>query len=615
MRSRPDLAPACRGAAAALVAALLLAPRPAGAHAFTAVQDSTNPIVAATVTGTYGGCAWVDIDGDGMLDLSIARKQQAYRNLGGGAFQAMPAVFPGASGTLGMTWADVENDGDLDVFCVAQNTFPWPTGLWRNDGFFSFTRDTTGIIDDGSYLSGWGCAFVDIDNDGFADLSIAAANGFGGVAHPNRLLLNNGDGTFTDIDSTVVTDSLDAHTVGTWSDFDLDGDSDYFIGSGKITQLHPDNLFRNVLVENGSWGFERIGTAPIATDPQDGQVWNWIDYDNDGDLDAYLTNYNTFLGNRLYRNDAGTYVGMTEGDVGTIVSLQRAGLASNWGDFDNDGDLDCLVTNDGVAPCDVFLNDGDGTFTRETTSDLATLPGPHYGASLGDYDRDGDLDLYLHGGTLTKRLYRNDLPGTNGWVELTLVGAGAPGGSNVAALGAKVRAKAVIGGNPVWQMREVTAQNSFNAMNMLDVHFGLGDAASIDSLEIRWPSGIVQTFVDVPAGRVYRILEGEDPTAAGAIAPAAGDTRLGHAAPNPLRDRTSIAFELGRPARAQLAVYDVGGRLVRSLVDAERPAGRHETTWDARDAEGRAVGSGVYFVRLQVAGEAPVPVRRITVAR
>jgi hypothetical protein len=612
MRARP--APVRRSGAAVRVAALLLLARPVAAHNFVAVQDSTNPIVAATVTGNYTGCAWVDIDGDGLLDLAISRKVPVYRNLGGGSFAAVLGTLVGSIQTMAMTWSDFDNDGDPDAFLGAPNVSPFPAGLWRNDGGFTFTKLTDGVLGDGAYLSGWGCSFADFDNDGYTDVAVAAADNFGGVNHPNRLLRNNGDGTFTDIDTTAVTDSLDAHTVGTWSDHDLDGDSDYFIGSGEVSHLSPDNLFRNVLAESGSWGFERIATAPIATDLQDGQVWNWIDYDNDGDLDAYLTNYN-FLPNRLYRNDGGSYSGMTPAAVGDIVALLRGALASNWGDLDNDGDLDCIVTNDGSSPCDVFLNDGDGTFTRETSSDLATLAGPHYGASLGDYDRDGDLDLYLHGTTATKRLYRNDLPGTSHWVELTLAGTGAPGGSNASAIGARVRAKAVIGGSPVWQMREVSAQNSFNAMNMLDVHFGLGDAGVIDSLEIRWPAGGVQTFRDVPVDRVYRFAEGADPTGAPLAESSQAGIRLGLAVPNPLADRTTIAFELARPSRARLAVYDVGGRLVRLLLDAERAAGRHVAAWDARDDRGRSVGSGVYFVRLHVPGETVVPVRRVTVAR
>src|SRR5262249_31061251 len=162
----------------------------------------------------------------------------------------------------------------------------------------------------------------------------------------------------------------------------------------------------------------------------------------------------------------------------------------------------------------------------------ATAAGPHYGVTAGDYDRDGDLDLYVHGTTATKRLYRNDLPGTNGWIEITLTGAGAPGGSNRSAIGAKVRANATIGGPPPWMFREVSAQNSFNSMNMLDVHFGLGDASVVDSLVIRWPAGGVQVFTNVPGRRFYQIHEGENPTAVPTVGDVISGVRLGLNAPN-----------------------------------------------------------------------------------
>ncbi|MFN8179192.1 MAG: FG-GAP-like repeat-containing protein [bacterium] len=588
---------------------------PVAAQNFVAVQDSTNPIVAATASGAYTGAAWVDVDGDGLLDLSIVNKAPIYHNLGGGQFALAPQALPGQNQNLGMTWADYDDDGDLDCYLSGNNVANGGSVLYRNDGAFHFTKITAGDVGNSQFNSGWGCAFGDFDDDAHVDIVVAAANNFGGVHHPNRLLHNNGDGTFTNVDTTAVTDTLDAFTIPTWSDYDLDGDIDLFIGSGRVTSLHPDNLFRNVLAESGHWGFARITTAPIATDSLDGQVWNWIDYDNDGDLDACQTNYTFSVPNHLYRNDAGTYVRMTPADVGTIASAVGSALANDWGDFDNDGDLDCLVTNDGATPCQLFLNNGDGTFTQDVSSPIATAAGPHYGVTAGDYDRDGDLDLYVHGTTATKRLYRNDLPGTNGWLEITLTGAGAPGGSNPSALGAKVRAKAVIGGRPVWQFREVSAQNSFNSMNMLDVHFGLGDASVVDSLVVEWPAGGVQVFRDVPARRVYRIREGVDPTAVPTLGAATSGVRLGRNTPNPFAASTTIEYELGRPARAQLAVYDVGGRLVRTLVAADLSAGRHAAAWDGRDDAGRAVGSGVYFARLSVAGERERAARRMTLAR
>ncbi len=623
--ARPRIAPFAR--ALALGAAAFAWPA-GGARAqdFVAVPDSANPIVAATVTGAYTGCAWVDADVDGLLDLFIARKATMYRNLGGWDFAAMNASVPAQGQALGTTWADADNDGDLDVFLAGTVFLTNGSNYYRNDGDFTFTKITGGDIGDAVFNSGWGCAFGDVDNDAYADLVVAAANGFGGVTHTNRLLLNDGDGSFTNDVSTPITDLLDAHTVPVWSDYDMDGDVDLFIGSGEVSQLSPDNLFRNLFVENGSFGFERITTGPIATDLADGQNWNWIDYDNDGDLDAYLTNYNTPLPNFFYRNDGGAYVRMTEAEVGPIAGgTTTAGLANLWGDFDNDGDLDCLVTNDGGAPCDYYINDGDGTFTKDAGSAVATSGGPHYGATAGDVDRDGDLDLYVQGTTATKRLYRNDIANGNSWLEIALVGAGAPTGSNRSALGARVRAVATVGGSPVAQLREVSAQNSFNSMSMLDVHLGFGDAAVIDTLEVAWPAGGVETFVNVAVDQWLTIVEGESTSGAPAAGAPSQGLLLRPNRPNPFSSETQIEFELPRASHARLVVHDVAGRTVRTLLDGELGGGRHSVRWDAKDGAGRAVASGVYFVKLvevdgsgrERAGGAAggAATRRVTLAR
>jgi hypothetical protein len=474
--------------------------------------------------------------------------------------------------------------------------------LYRNDGNFTFTKIEDGDIGDVVNNAGWGCAWGDIDNDGYTDIVVAAANGFGGVNHENRLLYNNGDGTFANVDTTAITEFLDAHTIPTWSDYDQDGDVDLFIGSGEISVLSPDNHFRNTLVENGVWGFERITTAPIATDSLDGQVWNWIDYDNDGDLDAYQTNYNFNLPNNLYRNDAGTYTKMTEIDVGTIVSNLNAGLANNWADFDNDGDLDCFVTNDGGAQNDYFHNNGDGTFTQDFTLQVVLGGGPHYGATAGDYDNDGDLDLYVHGTNATKALYRNDLANGFAFLNVRLVGAGPPTGSNMAAIGAKVRVKATIDGNPVWQMREISAQNSFNAMNMLNAHFGLKNASVVDSLVVEWPAGGVEVYENVPANLFLRLQEGFDPTGAPQIPSASSRISLRQNFPNPFGPSTNIEFLVGASSQVSLQVFDLGGRLVRTLIDDARAPGRHGVAWDGRDQRGRPVASGVYLYRLETTG-------------
>ena len=590
-----------------LLAVIALGPGsgPAAAQNFVAVTDTTNPIVTAQVSGSYTGCAWIDADGDNLLDLFIVGKAPIYRNLGGGVFtKVVGAVSAQGSLVTGTSWSDYDNDGDIDCYVVG-GPFTSTRGamLYRNEGNLTFTKILDGgDIGDIPGNTGWGCAWADIDNDAWTDLVIAAANGFGGVTHENRLLYNNGDATFTRIDSTAITDTLDAYTIPTWSDYDMDGDVDLFIGSGEVSQLSPDNHFRNMLTENGSWGFERITTAPIATDSLDGQVWNWIDYDNDGDLDAFQTNYNAGLSNNLYRNDAGTYVKMSAGDVGAIASSSAAGLANLWGDFDNDGDVDCLVTNDGGQPNEFHVNNGDGTFTKDLATAVVQDPGPHYGAAAADHDRDGDLDLYVHGTTATKRLYRNDLSNGFAWLQVELVGAGAPNGSNVSALGARVRVKANIDGSPVWQIREVSAQDSFNSMSMLNVHFGLKNATVVDTLEISWPAGGVDVYTNVPINGLLELYEGVNPTSSPFGAVGSVGLRLHQNAPNPARPTTRIDFAIGHSGPVRLVVFDVSGRRVRTLVDSPLAAGAHRAAWDGRDERGAMAASGVYFYRLESDG-------------
>jgi hypothetical protein len=176
--------------------------------------------------------------------------------------------------------------------------------------------------------------------------------------------------------------------------------------------------------------------------------------------------------------------------------------------------------------------------------------------------------------------------------------------STRSAIGARVRAKATIGGVPTWQMREVNAQNSFNSMNMLDVHFGFGDATVIDSLEITWPAGGVQVFTGLATDRQYELTEGVDPTGAELGAASGAGVRLLPSRPNPFRGATVVAFDLPRAEDVQVRVYDLAGREVRTLFRGRAEAGRHALDWDGRDAKGRATAAGVYFVKLHGSGGA-----------
>lgn len=483
----------------------------ADAQSFTRITDPTNPVVTDVTTAAYRGCAWADYDGDGREDLLVVNPSNnfLYHNDGGGAFTRLTDADAGAISSdngafLGAAWGDYDNDGDLDCF-IAGNT----SGLYRNNGaapwFTKVTAADIGTTD----TRGWSPAWADYDNDGNIDLVIAFPTGFVPLPGSSNQMFHN-DGppnyTFTRLDTGIVVSEFEPFTSANWSDYDLDGDVDLFIGSGPASPTPaPDFLYHNHLIETGSAGFSKITTAPIATDVADGQVWNWIDYDNDGDLDAYRTNWGGgnpgIRPNDLYRNDAGVYTQITTGEIATDAFVS---LANIWEDFDNDGDRDCFVTNDNNARDSYYINNGDGTFTSISFFDINGGLVSTYGATAGDMDDDGDLDLFVSGaGSGNRYLFRNDTDGMLNWLKIKCVGQA----SNRAAIGAKVWLWATIGGLPVRQHREIQTQNSFLCHNSLIVHFGLGDAIVIDSLRVEWPSGLRTDTANIAINQTMTIVE------------------------------------------------------------------------------------------------------------
>ena len=465
-----------------------------------------------TDIGNTFGASWVDIDGDGDLDLFVSNAAFSfpnllYRNEGGGSFtritEGFPVVDPGVA-TLGSCWADYDNDGDMDVFNAGQpNSF-----LFRNDGKGQFEKITSGDIGDSSDRRGWSCAWGDYNEDGYVDLFVSHPAGFVGPSPiSNSLFRNNKNGSFTRVTDTPITDGLAPYTVGNWIDYDDDGDIDLFIGSGPANgTVDTDFLYKNLLTETGSATFERITDLPL-NDARDGQTWNFIDYDNDGDRDGFVTNYSgdfaNGMPNEFFQNEDGVF---TEVTSGPLVTDEASSLANVWGDFDNDADLDVFVSNEFSFDNVYYRNEGapNYSFTRTSLFDGTTLS--NYGTTAGDYDLDGDLDLFFGSGGLGgNHLYRNDTNSNRYWINIRTVGTK----SNASGIGAKLRAKATIKGKSVWQQREISTQNTFNGHNSLNVHFGLGHASKVTVLEITWPSGRVERIRNLKANRFYVAVEGK----------------------------------------------------------------------------------------------------------
>ena len=597
-----------RSALPALLAVLVLGTGVpcAGAQTFTKVTNPANPIVTngGAPAGSFVGASWIDSDGDGDLDLFVSQVG-LFRNDGGGAFAFLPEALPNAGFPIGNTWADVDNDGDLDCFLAGGRSHG--SALYRNDGGNQFTKLTGGSLADTTTNGAWGCAFGDADGDGRIDVVTAAAFGFNGADYPNRFLRNLGSGVFTRVDTLPFTTAVGPYTTPSWSDFDGDGDLDLFLAAGPANGTRaPDFLYTNRRESSPFW-FTRITTPPLGTDSHDGQLYNWIDVDNDGDLDVYLTNFGASvpLPNDLYRNDGGGFVRLTGADVGPIVTDAQLSLASVWQDFDNDGDLDCYVTNAGAQPAKLYRNDG-GTFTSLSIAGL-TANGPHWGASGGDFDGDGDIDLFVAGTSATFGLYENTTVNANGWLDVTLTAVR----GNRAAIGAKVRVRAVIGGVPRWQMREVSAQNSFGGMNSLVQHFGLGDAAVADSVVIEWPGGGRSVRTGVPARTTLAVVEDAATATAASLVKAEVEGGAVHLTwwLASTRDVAAMVERSANGGWEALGAATLDGSNTATWVDAGVAPGRWAYRLRVRDAAGEAVSAETV---VEVPGEVALAIRAVT---
>jgi hypothetical protein len=462
---------------------------------FTKITDPTNPAVTFTNTAaSYKGAVWIDFDHDNWPDLFVSQRF-LFRNTRNGNFVQLADVAGAAGGQVaaGSSWGDLDNDGDLDCITSSANS-----GLHRNNGNDTFTLVANALPNFAGYSS-WDCALADADNNGRLDLAfVHAAGGFHPTGpFPCRFYLQNTDGNFQKINGYEFTDdSTQAYTIPTWSDYDLDGDMDLFVGSGPAQIApKPDFNYKNLLKENGTFSLQRLEAFPFKV-LQDGQVYNFIDFDNDGDLDICLTNYSQ-APTRFYLNNDGVYVSKNTPFTTTVGHLSNC-----WGDVDNDGFLDVLIATDGDANARLYRNLGNGSFAAAQIA--GTAGNAICGIALADYDNDGDLDFYTNGATTGRALFRNDnLAGNRNWAQITLEGVQ----SNRSAIGALLRLK-TLGGK--WQIREVSAHNSFQGQNDLRQHFGLNDAASIDSLEVRWPSGLVQTFTNLMPNFFYKLVENEN---------------------------------------------------------------------------------------------------------
>ena len=487
-----------------------------------------------------GGVVVLDYDGDGLDDVYLPNSHgpnALYRNDGGGTFTEVAAeagvVDRDGIGSGGCA-ADYDNDGDQDLFLANYG----PSVLFRNDGngAFSDVTDGSGLDDDDADYRSLGCTWGDYDRDGLLDLVVVrhldedvpflfemrnyipAVRGLGlyrnvdgGVFSNVTRLLGDTPGRFTAERERFFGSVRSTGFQPGWVDYDNDGDPDLYVVNDFGGNINPNVLWRNDGPgADGSWRFLDVSKESRTDVSIFGMGLAVGDYNLDGHLDLYATNIND---NVLLKSD-GDGLAFTDA---TTRARARGGKVDrdrdrySWGamfmDYDNDGDEDLYVVSGHLEgqehnpleqPNILLRNDG-GRFKDVSEGSGADDPGIGRGGAFLDLDGDGCLDIVVGNVGQRVSVLRNLCHPSNGWLIVETVGTV----GNRDGIGARITLVA----EGKTQIREISSGSNSAGQNMRAAHFGLGSAVVVDSLTIRWPSGRVQTLLDIAPNRRITVTE------------------------------------------------------------------------------------------------------------
>jgi hypothetical protein len=515
-------------------------------------KNSSTYILESTGTGV----AIFDYDNDGWPDIFLvngttlegfpsrgAPTNHLYHNNHDGTFtDVTEKAGLGASGWgQGVCIGDYDNDGWEDLYV----TYYGKNRLYHNrgDGTFQEVAEKAGMAGDGKTW-GTGCAFVDYDRDGrldlmvanYADFDLAHAAPPGG--HPicqwkgiavfcgprglpgstNTLYHNLGNGRFENVTAAAHIDRTPGRYCFSVSplDFDNDGWPDVYVACDSA----PSILYRN----NHDGTFTDVGIFSGVAYNIDGREQSGMgstvgDYDGDGRLDLFRTNFSDDTSTLYHNNGDGTFTDVTY-PAGLGFHTQYLGWGTMFFDFDNDGWPDLLLANGHVYPevdglklgIDysetklLYHNNGNGTFTdisRTAGAGISTLA-PARGLAVGDLWNDGRLSAVIANRSEPPSLLVNRVTYSNHWIEIKTAGTR----SNRSGIGARVAVKTA----SRTQIDEVRSGSSYISNSDMRLHFGLGATARIEYLEVRWPSGLVERFRDAPVDSIVTVKEGSGET-------------------------------------------------------------------------------------------------------
>ncbi len=531
--------------------------RDVAAEAGITFEQNSAPEKKFILESMPGGLALLDFDGDGLLDIYLVNsltvetasdrksaRSALYRNLGGLRFEdvaeAAGVAFPGWG--MGACTADVDGDGRQDLFVTTVGD----DRLYLNRGpsragetpTFEDVTDSAGIV-----TGGWstGCGFADYDRDGDLDLFVSRyvevdldnlpefGKGkfcvFRGIevqcgprglpGSGDFLFRNDGKGRFEEVGKKAgVSDPEKYYGLGvSWLDSNADGWLDLFVAN----DAGPNFLYRNR--KDGTFEEEAfpLGVAVSEDGSEQGCMGVAVgDYRNDGQLSVFVSNFAEEY-NVLYKNGGDYFTDESFRSASASASLPYVGWGTTFFDYDNDGWLDLVVVNGHVYPQMAAVSMGasapyrqrklfyrnrrDGTFEEigESLGPGFTEPRVSRGLGLGDLDNDGRLDLVINGLDGLPQILHNQLPSPGHWLMVKLEGAG----KLTDAIGAVITVRS----GKQSQTRLVRSGTAYLSQEDMRQHFGLGDAAKVDVVEVRWPDGTTTRKENVAADKILVIRQ------------------------------------------------------------------------------------------------------------